>query len=991
MSLDTNEQIPEKEREEILQQIEEEVSAARISSGNDILNVQPKKRGILLPLLINFFAIAAVAAAVFVSLQYFDAQKEDFSEETMNYLSAEGRLIDEIRKETEQALAEKNKEIAQIQRELSDLDRQSAELQKNMEETLDAREAELRRQLEEELAAERERLSAQGISENEIEERLQELESQKSSENQAALRAFQQEFEEEIQQKEEEIAQAKATAQSILEQANEEVASLQAEADQRISEMSAQFEEERRALEEESSEAQASLQALSDLRRQEELYLQQILGSYRIIRQNMNSGNYKAAQKAIDDLRGLLNSRQIEALPSLAKQKESELFILSALEELIEAKTAGDETGTTALIDAAHLLMSARKKIGEADQAYSSGEYGEARRLYTQALNDIPQFRQAVDNLKTIEESAEKDILEVSIETAAEFEREGNTGAAVEQFKETVVSVSDNSALVSRAVDGIIDSLKRQEAERIAAREERIQDLETRLSEAQENLEGRNDTIAELRNRITALESTLRSRQAEISGLESEAEALQSRIDELEKAKQSAETRISGLSSDTEDLNQRIETLQEEAGERQKHIGSLEDTIAEREDQIESLKAELETSAEQITALENTRDRLQDSIKELNNTVAELKNQLDSSSTSSDTRISGLQSELSEAEAGLASAEEEITAIEKQIETAENTIAALETEKSGTEQSLTAARQELEKVKSTVQLLQQGISEKEAEISGLEDSLKTSTERISSLEEELRAVRTQAETTAAQLRELKAAEAARTAAAERLTKELENEYADARPDMLRLSRGDEIEELEEARDLLIDVFATEPAPEMFPGIANLIRSMTGSMIDTAREDAFEAGEKAALSDILMYLNYINQEDAEGAAKTDTALREEAESNPLFRSALREIQTISEKGAANAERLLAAATQLIGTVTSAGAEQLVIEPLSNVIVPAGADIVIKRKSASGTETDIALARITSVNVRRITADITRILRPDSPPQALDLVYLEELLE
>ena len=117
-------EISPEEREQVLKQIETAIAANRPTTGFDLSVLKAEKRGLLFPLLINLAALVLIAAGVLFLFRFFELRKESITLRQTSYLSAEGTLIQALKRETESRLQAKEQEIASIQERLQRVDRE---------------------------------------------------------------------------------------------------------------------------------------------------------------------------------------------------------------------------------------------------------------------------------------------------------------------------------------------------------------------------------------------------------------------------------------------------------------------------------------------------------------------------------------------------------------------------------------------------------------------------------------------------------------------------------------------------------------------------------------------------------------------------------------------------------------------------------------------------------------------------------------------------
>ncbi|MDR2595872.1 MAG: hypothetical protein LBC76_00985 [Treponema sp.] len=130
--------ISREEQEEILSAINGISEKNRRSLSADVdfseKKITAKKSGAFLPLAVNISALVILCAGVILLINFF--QKADIQERMGSavYNLTEKALIEEIRKDTEQKIAEKDTEINSISSRLEEVDAQLAQLQSSAQE-----------------------------------------------------------------------------------------------------------------------------------------------------------------------------------------------------------------------------------------------------------------------------------------------------------------------------------------------------------------------------------------------------------------------------------------------------------------------------------------------------------------------------------------------------------------------------------------------------------------------------------------------------------------------------------------------------------------------------------------------------------------------------------------------------------------------------------------------------------------------------------------
>jgi chromosome segregation ATPase len=560
------ENLTEEEREEIFSQINEAATGTRLENRGAHFEFTPSKRGSLFPIVVNLLAVLIIAGAVYYAERYYSRQEEQLNVKADAYLSAEGKIIEELKKETERRLEEKDNEIKDIRQSLAE----------NMQQRIEEREEQLRAELQRELVEERSRLEARGMSEEELQRQLEQFRENRSEELETAIADFRSEMQQELEQKQQELAEAEATAERILQEANRERQELLEESRQREAELRSEFEEERERLTAQTSRAQEELEELSKLRENEQLILDQISSMYLGIKSSLQAGNSQQAIEKIDELRELIESPSVSRMPTLSKRREVDTFLLSTLEEYVN-KTRRS-AGETSLLDSAKRLSSAKAAVESAQQALNEGDTYTAQRYFTQALTTIPEIETAHNEVARIDGLRRGERVEELISLGEEQRDAGEIEAALDRFISAAAEASPYNADKAREAATRLQTLLQaryegQIEERNAEYRENREELQTRISTLSSRLEEVNGELTEAREELSQLEER-NSRSTERIA------ALESRVEELREEKTQAETELTGLRTEKERLEEQYTAAQERAEELRKDMEEAADEIA---------------------------------------------------------------------------------------------------------------------------------------------------------------------------------------------------------------------------------------------------------------------------------------------------------------------------------------------------------------------------------------------------------------------------
>jgi chromosome segregation ATPase len=521
----------EDERREIFSHIEQVAARSRITNSAEQETLKPRKRGSFFPIAVNIIAALCIAAGVYYANRYFGIQEERLGREAEDYLSAEGKIIAEVRRESQQRLAEKEQEISRIQDELQNIEEQQRQLEATMEERIAEQRERLREQMEEELASKREQLEQEGLSQEELQQQLEEYRSNRETEMAQNLENFREESREELAERQEELQEARETAEQILREAEQEKEELSRQADERIAELQERFGEERERLEEESAAAQEELSRLAEQRQQEQLMRDQMASMYRSIRSALEAGKTEQALETIEDFRGLLSSPRLEELPAVAKRRDVELFLLGILEERVRG-TAEEESPDASLVNTARLVQEVRAAVDRAEQAEETGNNYDAARYYTQAIERISAVKTAHESLLNISAERRRETAE---ERAALAEKELAAGNREEALRMLTTAAAEAAGRTGATVRTVVDTLSAELSRRSSELERELAEMESRTGELEQRLAGLREQRSSLQGRLRESERTAESLRQEIEELTASRDALQQEKAQLEQ------------------------------------------------------------------------------------------------------------------------------------------------------------------------------------------------------------------------------------------------------------------------------------------------------------------------------------------------------------------------------------------------------------------------------------------------------------------------
>lgn len=394
--------ISREDQKEILLHIEKVAKSSRILAGPDIWKVRPKKHGITLPLVVNVVGIIVLVGGLFALGMIVSPRGDDSALGSSALNSAEGKVLQEIRREAEGRIQDKDKEIANIQRRMALLDSEKDQLLAGADSRLKAKEDELRIGLLKELEAERGRLQAEGLSETQVQARLSEFEKRKSTEFNTQLESFARKAEEERLALQATIDQAKEEYRKTLSLATAERQRIQDDSRIREQDLRSQLDEQNKALliEREKSAAsisgaQAELTRLNEEAARIRAVEDRLQGLYSATRQSLQDGRLDDAKRSLDSLKAYLADTQVTSMGSLRPRRELDLFAAELIERAIgteRAKASADTTNITAALDA---LAVVKEAVEAARISLSAGDANAAEASYKRALSATKELKES--------------------------------------------------------------------------------------------------------------------------------------------------------------------------------------------------------------------------------------------------------------------------------------------------------------------------------------------------------------------------------------------------------------------------------------------------------------------------------------------------------------------------------------------------------------------------------------------------------------------
>ncbi|MBI9098368.1 MAG: hypothetical protein JEY91_07810 [Spirochaetaceae bacterium] len=599
--------ISSEEHQEISKEIDRLTGQSRINVTPDLFRINAARNGVLFPLLVNLAAVVILGGGIFATKYYFDVKDQEMVVASTEQQSAEGNLIKEIKKETEQRLAEKENEITEIQANMQKIESEREALEQDMNSKISEREVALQRELEDAIAAEREKLQLQGMSVEQIDQQIARLELEQAAIFEQELEGFREEAALEKIELESSLNQLQNEYNSKLVSVNEERKRIETEAQNREAELTARMEARTIELETEKTEAQKEIQRLNDQREQESLVENQILGFYKTIEDKIVTGELDSASRELKNLENYLYDESVINLSGITKRREVDLFVIDSLSKLIEA-TQGDTAGeldTMSLIDAADRLKEIQQIVQNADQQLAVGNSEMADLMYRSALEKIPEINRShrffLDAMESeIEQGYEQladiqnrfDLLQKenrerragvsSLLTAADRTYDsGNFPGAIEAYKKALDATGFEN--LDEAAQKMLSAEKNIA---VAPFQETINSMSNDLQNLQEEKERSLNTISDLKNELAAKALELESYSDKILGSEGDMTSLNEDI-------QSKDAELASM-------NDKLELERTEVVALKDQLEKQTDEISTYEQRLEELRLELESEKSRV-------------------------------------------------------------------------------------------------------------------------------------------------------------------------------------------------------------------------------------------------------------------------------------------------------------------------------------------------------------------------------------------------------
>jgi len=468
--------ISREDQKDIIREIETVTTKSRIGVTPAAFAVKAAKRGILFPVLVNLFALLVLGGGLAVFYYFFQRGETQLTQAETGTITAEGKLIEQLKKDSEARLLAKNQEISQIQDRLAEIDKQRQDLQANMDAKVRERENQLKTSLAAELEAERARLRKQGLSEQEVTKRLSDVETQKNEEFAKQLVAYRAQAENEKQQADINLRALREEFNANLARTNQERQQVLEDSKKREADLQAQLEQRTREVESAKAQSDKALQALQSQRQQEELASGQLVGLYSVVKADIASRDYPKALGSLQAIKDYVSRVDVAVLPAIQQRRDVDLFVVDSLTGYVQGQLTPARADTSSLVAAAGQISDVRSIVAKADEQLRAGNIAEAENLYSQALAAIPEIAKSyayfTDKAKT-DEDARQRVLRAGLARAEAAYDNGRLDDMLAAYKEALAYLPETSARLDKVIANISAAGSQQGLQKTAGEQSR--------------------------------------------------------------------------------------------------------------------------------------------------------------------------------------------------------------------------------------------------------------------------------------------------------------------------------------------------------------------------------------------------------------------------------------------------------------------------------------------------------------------------------------
>lgn len=461
-------------------------------------------------------------------------------------------------------------------------------------------------------------------------------------------------------------------------------------------------------------------------------------------------GRVAELEATVEDLQAQLSEQEKEAENAISQWQESFSSLEGQKSELAQQLAALNDT-----------------------EASMKTQMEETQKALEEAKDNLLSDEDAV--VKWQERVTELDAVVKDLETQlSEQEEEANSAIAV--WQENWTALEERNAELVESMEIANEQSEKLKHEAVSAVTQKLNETETALAAAKEELAGADENTAKLQEHIKVLESaksdmvdkmrldeeeaknTATELQQTLASLEHKNNELSSRLNDANKELESAgrieddsKEALNSLQAELDETKRTLAETTEKEHNLQEQITELEATINELEEQLKTEEEEAKNVIEQweqsYKALGEQNEHLSNSLEQASVMQQTLRAELDESKQSlsearsaldegnADGVVSDLQMKVEELEQQLEASEEEASSVIAQWQ---ETVASLEASKKELSEELQRATEVQQSTQSQLTSLSEKLKETEDSLSKAHSSIKEEESSIADLKERLK-------------------------------------------------------------------------------------------------------------------------------------------------------------------------------------------------------------------------------------------------------------
>lgn len=524
-TLETESGITASEREEIRAHIERVTTENRIPVEAADFSLGSARRGVLLPTIVNVAAVVAIGVAGLVLGLVFRQGERRLETQAAQYASVEGKLIRELRAESQQMMSNKQKEIEEVRQKLRDLEQQQKDLEGTFATRLAQKEEEFREQLKKEVEAERTRLLTQGLGQAEMERLLRKYEAERKAYYDQQLVAFRKSLEAERAQLQADITRLRSEYTTRLSRLEQEQRQIVSDYEKRETNLRLQLEQKTMVMDrlrtQNTSDLEAAQRELGRLTQEHAQTVSienQIDGMANRIMEATMAGDTATALARVRELQGFLHQDRVRSVASMSSRLRTEIFLLNQLQAELEERLQLQSSS------ASHTLTEELALLGQirmlSQDASASRDDNAKLDLYRKIAASMPELRVASDAIaqdaarQAVEK--EREAFRVELETALAAQAAslapGQTpGGAGGQGAQAGAAAGGDTAVLARQIEELTQKLSQQEARDKEESGKRLDALASRARTTRDNLDRRIDALNSAEDQMNAAKTAFAS------------------------------------------------------------------------------------------------------------------------------------------------------------------------------------------------------------------------------------------------------------------------------------------------------------------------------------------------------------------------------------------------------------------------------------------------------------------------------------------------